>query len=162
MQLYYFSQAGKKNGSKFFKKSKQKSVSRDIPALLGKVRILIVDDQPEFLEALSRRLKRRNIDFVAVKSGFEAIEAAEKEKFDLILLDVKMPDMNGVETYRRLMASIRTCPIIFMSAHYEEYAKDIERLSPFILKKPFDFSELEDFILKICGVPNEDGGAPGH
>ena len=55
-------------------------------------KILVVDDDRDFLRALSHRLRRKEIDFTAVESGYDAITAIKNNGFDLILLDLKMPE----------------------------------------------------------------------
>ena len=76
------------------------------------------------------------------------IEAVKKETFDLILLDVVMDEMDGLDTYKKLKEIGCACPIIFMSAYYDKYEKDIRGLNPFaILRKPFDFDQLLSFIV---------------
>lgn len=112
------------------------------------VKILIVDDNVNFLEALTDRLRAENIHCVDVKSGPEAIEAVKRERFDLILLDVVMDKMDGLETYKKLKESDCACPIIFMSAFYDKHERDIQGLNPFaVLRKPIDFDQLLSFII---------------
>ena len=65
--------------------------------------ILVVDDEVDFLETLVKRLQKRNIDTVGVTSGEEALAALEKRRFDVIILDIKMPGgMDGIETLREI------------------------------------------------------------
>jgi len=148
MQSDFIAPDGEKKDYVFFKndaKTRKKLVS----GLLDDVKILVVDDNVNFLESLSDSLRAENIHCVDVKSGPEAIETVKKETFDLILLDVKMDEMDGLETYKKLKESGSACPIIFMSAFYEEYKKDIRRLNPFaVLEKPIDFDRLLSYILK--------------
>ena len=131
-----------------FFKSNAKTGKKKAYELPDDVKILVVDDNVSFLESLVDSLRAENIQCVDVKSGPEAIEAVKKETFDLILLDVKMNEMDGLETYKKLKESGSTCPIIFMSAFYEEYKKDIEGLNPFaVLQKPINFERLLSYII---------------
>lgn len=121
---------------------------KDGSRLMDDVKILVVDDNVSFLESLVDSLRAENIRCVDVKSGPEAIEAVKKETFDLILLDVAMDEMDGLETYKKLKESGSTCPIIFMSAYYDKYEKDIRGLNPFaVLQKPLDFDRLLSYII---------------
>ncbi len=80
--------------------------------------ILIVDDLPDNLRVLSAALSGQGFQIRCAKSGAIALMAAETTSPDLILLDIKMPEMDGYEVCQRLKASAATCdiPIIFLSA----------------------------------------------
>ena len=62
-----------------------------------KIKLLIVDDEVQFLDSIAQRLEMRGFDVTKAYSGKEALEAAEQGKFDLALLDLKMPEMSGKE-----------------------------------------------------------------
>lgn len=81
-------------------------------------RILVVDDTPESLQFLSAVLVEQGYSVKCVKSGSMALIAAQAAPPDLILLDIRMPDMSGYEVCHRLKANQKTCeiPIIFLSA----------------------------------------------
>lgn len=148
MQPDFIAPDGEKKDYVFFKND-AKSGKKKVSGLRDDVKILVVDDNVNFLESLTDSLRAENIRCVDVKSGPEAIEAVKKETFDLILLDVKMDEMDGLDTYKKLKESGSTCPIIFMSAFYEEYKKDIRGLNPFaVLEKPIDFNRLLSYIVK--------------
>lgn len=113
------------------------------------VKVLIVDDNEEFLKAMAGSLRDKNIRCVDVRSGEEALEALKREAFDLIFLDVVMDEMDGLVTYEKIKESGVNCPIIFMSAYYEEHKKDIQGLNPFgVLRKPFDIKQLLSYIVQ--------------
>ena len=149
MQSDNFAQESEKKGWPFFNNdAKDGPENKDGSRLLDNVKILIVDDNEDFLEALAERLRLQNIHCVDVKSGPEAIEAVKRETFDLILLDVVMDEMDGLDTYKKLKELGCSCPIIFMSAHYDNHKTDIQRLNPFaVLRKPLDFDRLLSFIV---------------
>ncbi|HYP16411.1 MAG TPA: response regulator, partial [Opitutus sp.] len=92
--------------------------------------ILVVDDQPINVQLLKRKLEREGINVAAAYNGLEALELVKKEKPDLILLDVMMPDMDGIEVCQRLQADeqTRSIPIIFITARTSKEGK-IEGLS---------------------------------
>jgi DNA-binding response OmpR family regulator len=150
MQSDYFALSSEKKDTDFFRNDTKDGIdNRDGSGLLDDVKILIVDDNESFLEALADRLISLNINCVDVKSGPEAIKAVKNETFDLILLDVVMDEMDGLDTYKKLKELGCSCPIIFMSAHYDEHEKDIQGLNPFaVLRKPLDFDRLFSFIVK--------------
>ena len=80
--------------------------------------ILVVDDQPINVQLLKRKLEREGIRVTAAYSGLEALACIKKELPDLILLDVMMPDMDGIEVCQRLQAdeTTRGIPVIFITA----------------------------------------------
>jgi DNA-binding NtrC family response regulator len=65
-------------------------------------RVLLVDDEASFLEALAERLRMRGLDVVCAKSGREALTEVENQIFDAVVLDLAMPGLDGIETLRRL------------------------------------------------------------
>jgi len=81
--------------------------------------ILIVDDTVANLLAFSAILKKLGCRIVTAASGLEAITFAEQENFDVVLMDIRMPVMDGFETAQRLRKMSRTqkTPILFLSAH---------------------------------------------
>jgi len=109
--------------------------------------ILVVDDTPANLQLLSGMLKKRGYRVRPVPSGKLAIQAVQKEKPDLILLDINMPEMNGYEMCEHLKAdaALKDIPILFISALNEE----MDKIKAFAaggvdyVTKPFQFEEVE-------------------
>lgn len=87
--------------------------------------ILIVDDTPDNLHLLAEMLGRQNYKVRPASNGLRALATVKKERPDLILLDIRMPDLDGYETCRRLKAdeSTRDIPVIFISALGEVFDK---------------------------------------
>ncbi|HEY9644170.1 MAG TPA: response regulator [Coleofasciculaceae cyanobacterium] len=90
----------------------------DSPMYASKGDILIVDDTPDNLRLLSAMLTNQGFEVRKALNGQRAIFSAQADPPDLVLLDIKMPDMDGYEVCRRLKADSQTCevPIIFISA----------------------------------------------
>ena len=86
----------------------------ELPRQMG--RILIVDDNEALIEPLSRRLLRDGHEVVACTSGERALELARAQAFDMVLLDVMMPGMSGVEVLRELKRYSRDLPVVMISA----------------------------------------------
>ena len=108
-------------------------------------KILVVDDQPINVQLLKRKLERENIAVVTAYSGQEALDQVAAEKPDLILLDVMMPDMDGIEVCQRLQAqeSTRSIPVIFVTARSSKEGK-LEGLgvgAVDYITKPIDLDE---------------------
>ncbi|MCO4805426.1 MAG: response regulator transcription factor [Flavobacteriales bacterium] len=93
--------------------------------MLSKKKILVVDDENDILEFLSYNIKREGAKVYTAANGVAAIEIARKKKPDLILLDVMMPEMDGMETCMQLRESIETRDIIiaFLTARSEDYSQ---------------------------------------
>jgi CheY-like chemotaxis protein len=107
--------------------------------------ILVVDDQPINVQLLKRKLEREGIRVTAAYNGLEALECVKKEKPDLILLDVMMPDMDGIEVCQRLQSNEETrgIPVIFITARTTKESK-LEGLgvgAVDYITKPIDLDE---------------------
>jgi PAS domain S-box-containing protein len=90
--------------------------------MLARPKLLFVDDYPGNLVAFEAAFKGENYEITLANSGAAALEFAELKQFDVILLDIQMPDMDGYETARRLkkMERYKNVPILFVTAVYTE------------------------------------------
>lgn len=90
-----------------------------------KIKVLIVDDEPDILEFLDYNLSRNGFDTIQASNGMDAIKLADQEEPDLILLDIMMPDMDGVETCYELRKNpkLKETIIAFLTARSEEYSE---------------------------------------
>ena len=106
--------------------------------------VLLVDDELEFLETLVKRLKKRNLAVQGVKSGEEALEWLSKESVDVVVLDVKMPGMDGIEALRLIKKSHPLVEVIMLTGHASmEVAIEGMELGAFdYLMKPMNIDEL--------------------
>ena len=111
---------------------------------MGELRILVVDDEREATELLSKRLTRRGCICRSAHSGEEALECIQRERPDVVVLDVKMPGMGGLsalETIKRLYPEIE---VIMLSGHADpDSAVSGLRLGAFgYVMKPPNFQDL--------------------
>jgi len=81
------------------------------------IRLLLVDDEEEFLLATSQALSRRGFEVSAAPNGVTALELVAEQPFDVIVLDVKMPDINGLEVFNQIRARIPGMPVIILTGH---------------------------------------------
>src|SRR5258705_6918966 len=88
-------------------------------------KILLVDDEPDILEFMEYNLKRENFEVLKAGNGKEAIRLAKKENPDLIILDIMMPEMDGIETCRQLrdLPEFKNTMIAFLTARNEDYSQ---------------------------------------
>lgn len=107
-------------------------------------KVLLVDDETEFIETLVKRLRKRNLDVDAANSGKEALEKLGSNPVDVVVLDVKMPDMDGIETLKLIKRQNPKVEVIMLTGHASvEVAIQGMELGAFdYLMKPMDIDEL--------------------
>ncbi len=110
---------------------------------MDKKRILVVDDDTAILRLLSTNLKARGYEVITATDGEEALEAVQKEYIDLIILDIMMPKVDGVQVCRHIR-EWSDIPIIILSARGDENdkVKCLELGADDYLTKPFGIAEL--------------------
>jgi CheY-like chemotaxis protein len=115
-------------------------------------RILIVDDERDFIELVQYRLAGLGCDFIMANDGVQALSLARQFKPDLILLDILLPDLDGLsvcEILRRQPATKKT-PVIFMSALSSEITKSTATMqAQGFFTKPLDLPRLEQLISEL-------------
>ena len=79
--------------------------------------LLIVDDEKNILKLYEKEFKEEGHDVLIATSGLEALQKLEKNAVDLVILDIRMPELNGVETLKKIMESPSKPPIILNSAY---------------------------------------------
>jgi CheY-like chemotaxis protein len=117
---------------------------------MPKKHVLIVDDNAELLEALKDVLEDDyDLDFAA--NGREAILKFNQHVPAVVLMDYKMPGMDGLETLRCIRTQVKSVPVIMMSAYHEECTvrSAIANGADFYLSKPFDLATVKDAIEKL-------------
>ncbi len=85
-------------------------------------RILVVDDEPDICQMIRRYAEHDGYETTGVSDGTEAVAACEKEDFDIIIMDVMMPDMDGYAACRKIK-EIKDIPVLMLTARGEEYDK---------------------------------------
>lgn len=110
-------------------------------------KILVVDDDPDCVELLSLHLKRRGHSVIGAKDGPDALERAAYDRPDLILLDLRMPTVDGIRLIEILRGNALTAhtPIVLMSAADKEWATRRLQPDPIVrfIEKPLDFDALD-------------------
>ena len=111
---------------------------------LDEFNVLLVDDEAEFLETLVKRLRKRKLNATGVGSGEEALEILTERPIDVVVLDVKMPGMDGIETLRKIKNITPLVEVIMLTGHANmEVAIEGMELGAFdYLMKPMDIDEL--------------------
>ena len=116
--------------------------------------ILVVDDNKEFCQNVSDILEQKGYEVVSAYDGFKALELVKQNGFVLVLMDIKMPVMGGVETFKKIKEVAPDTPVIMVTAYaVEDLIREALREGAFgSLKKPLDFDQL--FKLVERAIPN--------
>ena len=80
-------------------------------------RVLLVDDEVELIERLVRRMEMRRVDVEGVNSGPDALAMLDRKEIDVVVLDVKMPAMDGIETLREIKKRYPIIEVIMLTGH---------------------------------------------
>jgi DNA-binding NtrC family response regulator len=114
------------------------------PVKENPIRILLVDDEADLVEFLARLLLKRGYTVTATNSGPEAIEAVEAQTFDVAIVDLKMPQMDGIEVLKKIRAIQPYLEVIMLTGHGSPgSALEAGRLKAFrYLLKPYKIEEL--------------------
>lgn len=107
-------------------------------------KVLLVDDEEAFTDALSKRLEARNLKVKTVNRGEDAVEMVDEHSFDAIILDLAMPGMDGLETLQRIKANHPDAEIIMLTGHasVENSVKAMKIGADDLLEKPVDITNL--------------------
>ena len=107
-------------------------------------KILLVDDEREFVQTLSERLLMRDLGSAVAYDGESALEVAREDEPDVMILDLKMPGIDGIEVLRRVKATQPQIEVIILTGHGSEADRELcMQLGAFAyLQKPVDVEEL--------------------
>jgi len=118
-------------------------------------KILIVDDEPNIVKMVESRLKAEGYEIVTARDGQEGLDAARKEKPDLIILDIMMPKLDGYEVCRMLRADIQynAIPIVMLTAcgQATDIKEGMERGADAYIAKPFEPNVLVGIVDGLVG-----------
>lgn len=120
-------------------------------------KVLLVDDEKDFVESLSERLDIRNFDVTCAYNGDEAIKLMKDQDFDVIILDVLMPGKDGVETLQEMKKIKPLTQVIMLTGNATvETAINGMKLGAYdYLMKPTDTETLVEKIDKACRIKRE-------
>ena len=128
-------------------------------------KILVVDDNKKNRYLVSYLLKKEGFEVVMATNGFEGIEAARKQQVDLIIMDIKMPKMNGYETTKRIrkLKKYKSIPIIALTSYamMEDKEKAMKAGCTGYMSKPITPETFISEIKKFLEVKNEKNNSSG-
>src|SRR4029453_8632137 len=131
--------------------------------MTDKSKILVVDDEPSVGEVLSEFFTPKGYEVICASGGIEGLSKAEKMEPDVILLDVRMPDLDGISVLRRIREVNPGVGVLMMSGNSDlEAAKETLQLGAYdYILKPFDFDYLDRAVHKMLNVATPDAAIPG-
>ena len=114
----------------------------------NKIKLLLVDDEIKFLKSITERLALKDFDVIAASNGEEAIASAEKDLFDVAVVDFQMPGMDGAQVLKALKERHKYLEIIMLTGHATvDSAVECTKLGAFkYLEKPYAFEKLVETI----------------
>jgi two-component system, OmpR family, response regulator len=113
--------------------------------------LLVVEDEPNILELLAASLRYAGFEVISASAGTEAVQAAQRHRPDLIVLDVMLPDMDGFDVVRRLRGGGDRIPVVFLTArdNMDDKIRGLTLGGDDYVTKPFS---LEEVIARIRAV----------
>lgn len=102
------------------------------------MRVLLADDEKVYVESLAKVLRRRGFDVVAVFDGPSAIDAVSRAEFDVIVLDLRMPGMDGLAVLEKVRSCDTLTPVLLLTGHadLERATKALKNGAADVLMKP--------------------------
>ena len=121
------------------------------------IKVLCIEDDPEMIDLIKLILERKGFRFIGAVGGREGLEAIAREKPDLVLLDIMMPDIDGWDVYRQMKADERSkdIPVIVVTAKAQSIDRvlglHIAKVDDYVTK-PFGPAELLRSIDRVLGL----------
>jgi DNA-binding response OmpR family regulator len=118
------------------------------------LRVLLVDDEKDIVEVIQDRLEAYGFTVVTAGTGVEALKTLSMERFDGVFLDVKMPEMGGIEVLEEIRKKDEKIPIIIItsSSTRESAIEALAKGANDFVLKPFEWQELKGKIEKVYNI----------
>jgi len=145
----------------YLQKARAETKTSDAP-LRKNIRVLVAEDHPLSLKVMRGMLTKLGIEATAVTNGDQALRTVQRNRFDIVLMDVEMPIMNGFEATEKIRAwerehGIREVPIIAMTAHIMDEHKErgLRAGMNAHLTKPIELAQLQDILQRWTGMAED-------
>jgi DNA-binding NtrC family response regulator len=134
------------------------------------IKLLFVDDEEEIVTSLSQALNRRGFEVNIALNGVTALEMVDKQKYDAVVLDVKMPDIDGIEVFNQIVKKYPDLPVIILTGHssFDDAFQTSKDGVADYLSKPIEIEELVEHIKDAVSRARElqadrhNGTDPGY
>ncbi|MBI4869760.1 MAG: response regulator [Candidatus Wallbacteria bacterium] len=127
-----------------------------------KKNILVIDDEKMFCLLLKKFLEKHGYSVKAVFSGTDVVDQLWERKYSLVISDICMSELNGIEVLQKIRIAYPSTPVIMMSGNASPNA--LEQIRQFqaqkFIQKPFELKVLLSEVETIIGPPGEEGGEP--
>ena len=142
--------------------ARQKWGGRRVP-MTPLARLLLVDDEVEILDALTEHLEHEGYAVARAVDGEEALRKVQNERPDLVLLDIRMPGINGLEVLRRLRRDHPRVPVVMLTGLDDEALgrSTLQMGAVDYILKPFDLGHLSRVVLAAIGKTFDPPMPPG-
>ncbi len=122
--------------------------------MIERSRVLVVDDDPGMLELMEVYISRRGFQVIGVPSGEDALGTLDDTQPDLVILDLVLPGMGGLDVLRQLKQALPRVPVVMFSghAHTRTVVEAMRRGASDFLPKPFELEELDLVLQSVLGV----------
>jgi len=133
------------------------------PRATPRPKLLVVDDQPEVCSLLAEVFSARGFEVARAFGGLEALAKVEKEQPTMVLLDVRMPDLDGIEVLKKIREGGPRPPVLMMSGNDDVTVakRTIDLGAVDYVLKPFDFDHIERIVLKTLSGAQAPGPGQG-
>src|SRR5437773_8520034 len=113
--------------------------------------LMVVDDEPPILKVIERVAGKAGFDVVTCGNGTEAMQALMRKPADLAMVDLRMPDVNGLDLLRQIRAAVPSCEVILMTAYaaVDSAVEAIKLGAREYLTKPFDMERVRQVLVDI-------------
>ncbi len=117
---------------------------------MSKIKLLLVDDEEDYVRTMAERLEMRDVGSRVALSGEEALRMVKDDTPDVMVLDLRMPDIDGMGVLRRVKRRYPQIEVIIMTGHgSEQDEQEARRLGAFdYLRKPIDINQLMETVRK--------------
>lgn len=121
-------------------------------------RVLLADDDPFILELYKTALEGHHYQIDTAHDGKEALSAATKKPYDLVIMDIVMPNMNGIESIRAIRKKHPDMPIIVISSFHDQFADVLAKLNvQCILIKPVMITQMIQSVQEVIQAGEKKG-----
>ncbi len=119
-----------------------------------KPKLLVIDDEPLYLELLTQYFTNKGYSVTALSSGEKILKLLFEDRYDVVILDVWMIDLNGVEIFKKIKKYSPSLPVILTSGYTsQELLQKLKNLgADGFIKKPFSLKEMQDLVDRLAGA----------